>query len=407
MRLELGTPNHQLQDGSATWNAAISPALTMWNQQMQRAHLVGVVHSPAPPSSGDRVNSVVFASTIFGQSFGSGTLAVTYYTSQGASLIQADVLLNSARHFDSYRGPLQFSDEIRRVFLHELGHVLGLDHPDSAGQHVSAIMNSAVSDLDTLSADDIHGIQSLYGAPAAPSTPNLLWQNDETGERQIWLMDGTVHTTTSNLGVLSTQWNMVASADFDGDGKIDIVWQYSVTGHARIWLMHGTTHVASVDLPELSPDWEIVSASDFNGDGQADLLLQSNLTGQRAIWLMNRTTFASSVDLGTIARDWKIKGSGDFSGDGKADILWQNDATGQRLIWIMNRTSHTGNVSLGTIARAWDIAGTGDFNGDGKRDILLQNSATGQRLIWIMNRTSHTSNVSLGVVPSEWDIRNH
>ena len=62
--------------------------------------------------------------------------------------------------------------DIQRVFLHELGHALGLDHPDSAGQHVAAIMNSVVSDLSQLSADDEAGIQFLYGAPVA--TPSRL-----------------------------------------------------------------------------------------------------------------------------------------------------------------------------------------------------------------------------------------
>ena len=55
-------------------------------------------------------------------------------------------------------------------FLHELGHGLGLNHPDTAGQHVVAVMNSIISDQEILSADDIAGGQSLYGAPAA-TTP--------------------------------------------------------------------------------------------------------------------------------------------------------------------------------------------------------------------------------------------
>jgi hypothetical protein len=43
-----------------------------------------------------------------------------------------------------------------------LGHVLGLEHPDEAGQTVVAIMNSYLSDVDTLMQDDRDGAVFLY-----------------------------------------------------------------------------------------------------------------------------------------------------------------------------------------------------------------------------------------------------
>src|SRR5690606_6794214 len=85
--------------------------------------------------------------------------------------------------------------DIRRVAIHELGHVLGLDHPNQAGQSVVAIMNSRVSDIDTLQSDDIAGGQLMYGAPGVvPSNDGF------ANAAPITLVAGSVQVTGSNIG---------------------------------------------------------------------------------------------------------------------------------------------------------------------------------------------------------------
>lgn len=174
LQLGLGDAGRTLQDGNTSWDTAVEPVANMWNQTFERVRISNYFNPQAPLSKSDRLNSVVFANSIFGQSFGSGTLAVTFYTSSGSNMIEADTLFNRAAVFDSYRGPLQFIPhgvaiaDIRRVFLHELGHSLGLGHPDQGGQRVTAVMNSLVGNQEELSADDIAGGQYLYGAPLTP-----------------------------------------------------------------------------------------------------------------------------------------------------------------------------------------------------------------------------------------------
>jgi len=177
MQLNLGSAGRILQDGNTSWDDAVLPVAGMWNQTIQRVQVTTIINPLAPNLSGDRINAVFFSNSIFGQSFGSGTLAVTYYTSSGGSMVESDTIFNQGANFDSYRGPLQFVAhgpaiaDIRRVFLHEMGHTLGLGHPDTGGQHVTAVMNSIVSDQEVLAADDIAGGQSLYGVGSGTPPP--------------------------------------------------------------------------------------------------------------------------------------------------------------------------------------------------------------------------------------------
>jgi len=422
--LGLGAAPRVLIDGNTSWNTAALPAFGMWNQRIQRAQTTW--RNPTTgASSGDGINSIVFSSTVFGQSFGPHTLAVTYYRYSGSTMSEADILFNQNQQFDSYRGALRYGSngyaigDIRRVLVHELGHALGLDHPDDAGQNVDAIMNSIISNRETLANDDISGGQVLYGAPGPTPTPtatpppglptstSILLQNRFTGQRQMWGMNGTNHVSTYNLGVLTTQWNIVARGDFDGRGDLDIVWENSLGGQHAVWFMYGANRAGLWSLGTVGPVWKVATAGDFNGDGKADVVWQNNVTGQRSIWIMNGTTYVRSINLGAVPTSWKIVGSGDFNGDGMRDILWQNNVTGQRSVWFMNYTNHTSTTVLATLATSWNIVGTGDFNHDNKPDILLQNETTGQRVIWLMNRTATIQSVSLGTVSLDWDIRNY
>src|SRR5438105_3224346 len=71
----LGSAGRTLADGNTSWDSAAMPAPTAWNANMGRMQFVSVVNASAPLSSGDGINTIKFSNSIFGQSFGSGTLA--------------------------------------------------------------------------------------------------------------------------------------------------------------------------------------------------------------------------------------------------------------------------------------------------------------------------------------------
>ena len=166
VQLELGSAGRTLSDGNTSWNAAVSPAVDMWNQVIGSIQ-VRAVNSTASISQGDRLNSLSFGSSFFGHSFGSSTLAVTSYSYSGSTMTEGDIVFNTAWTWDSYRGSLRSAIDIQRVALHELGHLIGLAHSSVS----NAIMYPSINDSYLLTADDISGIQSLYGAPTSSPTP--------------------------------------------------------------------------------------------------------------------------------------------------------------------------------------------------------------------------------------------
>jgi hypothetical protein len=176
MELGLGSSSGVLIDGSASWNASAEDALATWNQYLANVQFAVVRNSSVTPGDGDNVNNVFFDSTFYGSGFGSAVAITTEWTRNGGrTRIEADTVFNSNLSWNSYRGDLRNAAgggtlyDLHRVALHEFGHTLGLDHPDDFGQSVKAIMNSRVSNIDSLQPDDIRGAQAIYGANLSSS----------------------------------------------------------------------------------------------------------------------------------------------------------------------------------------------------------------------------------------------
>src|SRR5438067_2544625 len=286
MQLNLGSAGRTLQDGNTSWDDAVLPVAGMWNQTIQRLNVSTIVNPAVPVVSGDRINAVFFSNSIFGQSFGSGTLAVTYYTSSGGSMIESDTLFNRGATFDSYRGPLQFVPhgpaiaDIRRVFLHEMGHTLGLGHPDTGGQHVTAVMNSIVSDQEVLAADDIAGGQSLYGAGSGvPPTPTPTPTATPTATLNPTSTPG---TSAGHLANISTRMKV-------GSGQNVLIGGFIIKGTQSKTLVLraigpslaavGVTNVLADPILELhdSAGNVIASNDDWRDGGQASQIQQRGI----------------------------------------------------------------------------------------------------------------------------------
>ena len=109
------------------------------------------------------------------------------------------------------------------------------------------------------------------------------------------------------------------------------------TGVLAMWELNGRTLINGASFATVSDlTWKIIATGDYNGDGKADLLWRQSSTNLTAMWEMNGRTVTDGRSLITVGRAWAIEHCGDFNADKKDEILWRNTATGQVAMWETN-----------------------------------------------------------------------
>jgi YVTN family beta-propeller protein len=286
------------------------------------------------PAEGDGANSVFFSNTVYGEAFGTNTLAVTLNVSQAGSGVftETDVIFNLGQNWDSYRGPIQgVTYDFHRVALHEFGHVLGLAHPDEHGQNVSALMNSIISDLDHLSDDDIAGARALYAGLAfrADLGADFRYQvqanNNATSFTATGLPPGLTIDGASGLisgiATISGTYSVVVVANAPG-GSIMITLQITVAAPKASTIPGTVLQKLAISVNRLAsdptrprvyatvPDSNSVAVIDtVNLSILKNIPIGSNPTGLAVsadgsrLWVANNSSATSSigvVDLNTL-----------------------------------------------------------------------------------------------------------
>lgn len=143
----------------AAWKSAILKAFSVWSSQAG-INFTGVSDSGAAfGTSGQITSDSRFGDIrVGGAKLSGNAMAITVpYDPSAAGTLSGDVMLNTNDNFNDG------NDLLYRVALHEVGHVLGLDHSDTVG----SVMSAKVSPSVDLSSIDILAIQSLYGSRTA------------------------------------------------------------------------------------------------------------------------------------------------------------------------------------------------------------------------------------------------
>ena len=159
---------------------------------------------------------------------------------------------------------------------------------------------------------------------------DILWREPWGGNLATSLMaaDGSVTKTVVDPFVDPT-WQIAATGDFDGDGRDDILWRHW-QGAVSDWLGKRDGSFAINDanaMAQVGTDWWIVGTGDFNGDGRDDILWRND-DGTLSNWLATASggfTVNDAKAMSHVPNAWRIQGIGDYNGDGRDDIFWLSD----------------------------------------------------------------------------------
>ena len=230
---------------------------------------------------------------------------------------------------------------------------------------------------------------------------DIIFYENSTAVVSLLKSPATAQTEMNPIGnlsaLLSDNWEVIATADFDRNGCDDIMWMNN-GGIVGYWASTPTgVNDQLIQIGNLSAllseGWEVIGIGDFDGNGCDDVLWKSNF-GLVGYWAGGEGVNGAMSDQLTIVGDlgaileagWDIVGIEDFDGNGCDDILWQS---GDLLVgyWrgyndrMDDQLQYSGNLTA-LVHEGWNVKGVGDFDADGKADILWQSDVTNLVGMW-------------------------
>ena len=192
---------------------------------------------------------------------------------------------------------------------------------------------------------------------------DIFWRNVD-GTNYVWHVDGAT-INGGVLSIVSQGLLPSVRCDVDRRGPRrlqrrrqdgDVLWRKS-DGTNYVWHVDGATingGVLSIPsqglLPGVDTTWTVVATGDYNGDGKSDVFLRQRRRHQLRLARRRRADQrrrARDREPGPAARrrraPGRVVGQGDYNGDGKADVFWRKD-DGTNYVWHVDGAMINGGV---------------------------------------------------------------
>jgi len=240
--------------------------------------------------------------------------------------------------------------------------------------------------------------------------PDLVLRNAATRQTVIWHLNNNVFVSGRLGPTLPAGWSLRGARNFNADAHPDYALFNPATRQTAIWYLSGvsgSTFAASAVGPTPPGGWALVATADFNGNGKPDYVLYNTATRKTVIWYLNNNVFVSAAVGPILPAGWSLRGVADFNGDNHPDYALFNPATRQTAIWYLSGVSGStfaGSAVGPTLPSGWALVATADFNGNGKPDYVLYNAATRKTVIWYLNNNAFVIAAFGPTLPAGWSL---
>ncbi|MGI0490323.1 pre-peptidase C-terminal domain-containing protein [Alkalinema pantanalense CENA528] len=259
---------------------------------------------------------------------------------------------------------------------------------------------------------------------SSDSSGSVLWRNQAGNFFSPWkIQDTTVVGAAPRT--ISSDYTLIGSGDFDGDGVSDLFWRNlnpksADYGLAVVWWTRdgmsegvgsGPIRDSLGNVIKVGQEWVVQALQDLDGNGTADILWRNLASGDVVTWLLSKdsTSGGPRISGGAILNQglgfslpesagWDIVGVNNIDGQYGSDILWLNRFSNQVAIWTLTGTSILDRPVLPVQPPLdYKVIGFTDVTGDGKADIIWRSEQRNQLVIWKMNGNTREKDITYSV----------
>ncbi len=256
---------------------------------------------------------------------------------------------------------------------------------------------------------------------------DLIVGNEDGQQNRLYLNDGTgtfTDATTTHLPAAADSTAVIASADVDADGSLDLVFG-NTPGHNQLYLNRGTGMFSSVSAGHMPPNGggaSDIAIGDVDGDDDLDLVLGGY--AQSRLYLNDSTGVFADATTTRIPADNEntlAAALGDVDRDGDLDLMLGNGVRfppipptgGQNRLYFNDGSGTFADVTalrMPLVSRdTFDLA-LGDVDGDGDLDVVFANvfssfpsPVPGQNQLYLNNGTGVFSDATTTRMPVDND----